>query len=140
MNTQQQALGAISESRHITYPINRVSGAVAVADVETVVADLTANGFPAASIEAHSGEAAARRFRDVSERKGIRGAMRRFVLSLGADLDMVRQAEHELDAGNALVDVVVHGDQAKRQVRDLFLRHRAHFITHFGRWTIATLA
>ena len=48
--------------------------------------------------------------------------------------------EHELDAGNALVDVVVHGDQAKRQVRDLFLRHRAHFITHFGRWTIATLA
>jgi len=87
-----------------------------------------------------SGEAAARLFRDVSERKGIRGAMRRFVLSLGADLDMVRQAEQELDAGNALVDVVVHGDQAKRKVRDLFLRHRAHVITYFGRWSIATLA
>jgi len=60
-NQQRQTVAPISESRRMGYPLHRVSGAVAAADAEAVVADLTAHGFPAESIEVHSGEGVRRK-------------------------------------------------------------------------------
>ncbi|MBA2597319.1 MAG: hypothetical protein H0V00_11925 [Chloroflexia bacterium] len=141
MHDQREArAGAESAAQPLVYPANRVSGAVPAAAVTAAVDELQAAGFAADAIFTLAGEEDAQRFRDLAGTPGIWGAVRRFALSLGADLDLARQAETELESGNALVEVTVAGDDEKDQVRDVLLRHGGHFITYFGPWTIETLA
>ena len=139
MHDQQGHSGG-SAAKPLTYPTHRVSGAAPAAEVEDVREALTAAGFAADHIEVLAGEADAQRFHDVAAMPGIWGAVRRFALSLGQDLDLAREAEEELRSGDALVEVTVHDDAEKHRVRDILLEHGGHFITYFGSWTIETLA
>jgi hypothetical protein len=127
-------------SGSIAYPAHRVTGAVPAAEVAAVREDLVAAGFAADRIEVFVGEEDAQRFRDLAESPGVWGSVRRFALSLGSDLDLARDAEAELDSGDALVEVTVHDEAEKYQIRDVLVRHGGHFITYFGSWTIETLA
>lgn len=122
------------------YPTHRVSGAVPAAEVEAVREALIAAGFSADHMEVLLGEEDARRFRELAASPGVWGSVRRFAMSLGRDLELARDAEAELDSGDALVEVAVHDQREKHQVRDILLRHGGHFITYFGSWTIETLA
>ena len=123
----------------LSYPKGRVAGAVDGLAVPAVVADLTAAGFAAGEIGVLIGEADARRFHDAGNPPGPWGLAKRVALSMGGDLDLIHQAEAELLAGDALVDVAVDGDDAQLRARDILLRHGGHFINHFKRWTIESL-
>jgi hypothetical protein len=135
---RMQAMNA-SDDGPLSYPEGRVSGAVEGAAADAVVADLTAAGFPADTIGGMAGAEDARRFRDLHDAGGTWGLVKRIALSMGSDLDLARRAEQELLAGNALVEVVVDGDDAKDRVREILLRHGGHFVNYFDRWTIETL-
>lgn len=139
MHDQQGRSGG-SAAQRLGYPTHRVSGAVPAGEVAAVREALTAAGFAADHIEVLAGEADAQRFHDVADMPGVWGAVRRFALSLGGDLDLAREAEAELRSGDALVEVTVHDEAEKRRVRDVLLEHGGHFITYFGNWTIETLA
>lgn len=106
----------------------------------TALADLAAAGFPADATGVLEGGAAARRFRDLGGDPGPWGLLQRLSLSMGADLDLARQAEQELLAGNALVEIAVEDAAAKQRAGDVLQRHGGHFIKYFDRWTIETLA
>ena len=140
MHDQQRDPAGGSSSRSLTYPTHRLSGAVPAAAVDAVRDDLAAAGFTAERIDVLVGEEDTQRFRDLAESPGIWGSVRRFAMSLGGDLDMARDAEAELASGDALVEVTIHDEPEKYQVRDVLLRHGGHFITYFGSWTIETLA
>ena len=81
-----------------------------------------------------------RRLRQTSGDSGISGLLRRFQMSVGGDLDCVERAQQDLEAGLALVDVDVEGDDAKDRSRDVLQRHGGQRITYFRPWTIETLA
>ena len=129
-----------SAAKPLTYPTHRVSGAVPAGEVEAAREALVAAGFAADRIDVLVGDEDARRFRDLAEATGVWGSVRRFALSLGRDLDLAREAEAELESGDALVEVTVHDEAEKHRVRDILLQHGGHFITYFGNWTIETLA
>lgn len=119
------------------YPVNRVMGAVDQQVLGPLVQDLIAAGFAPVGILA--GEAGLRRLSETSEGSGLGGALRKFSLSTGGDLDHIRQAEEELRNGHAMVDVEVAGDEEKTRARDVFLNHGGHFISHMSSWAIEPL-
>lgn len=141
MHDQQRDRSAGGSGRPRTYPAHHVTAAIDAAAVDAVREELGAAGFGPDRITVHAaGDEESRRFREDFEAPGVWGSVRRFALSLGADLDLIREAEAELDAGDVLIEVEVHDEPEKHQVRDVLLRHGGHFIHYFGSWTIETLA
>jgi hypothetical protein len=122
----------------MTMPENEVVAAVARDAIGAVVGDLIDAGFAPIAIVA--GEGGLRRLEATMRGgEGLGGALNRVALSMGGDMDKLKQAAEELRAGHILIDVEVNGDAAKTQARDIFLRHGGHFITYFGRWSMETL-
>jgi hypothetical protein len=117
---------------------NEVVGAVGRDAVGPAVCDLIDAGF--APIGILAGEGGLRRVEaTISGGAGLGGLLNRLALSMGGDMDKLRQAAEELRAGNVLIDVEVAGDDAKNRARDILQRHGGHFITYFGRWSMETL-
>ncbi|HET7095532.1 MAG TPA: hypothetical protein VFI22_18720 [Thermomicrobiales bacterium] len=119
-------------------PENEVVGAVARDDVGPAVADLIDAGF--APIGILAGDGGLRRIEaTISGGDGLGGVLNRLALTMGGDMDKLRQAAEELRAGHVLIDVEVADDAAKIRARDILQRHGGHFITYFGRWSMETL-
>ena len=137
----QQGDRSGGSGRPRTYPAHHVTAAIDAAAVDAVREDLAAAGFGADRITIHrKDDEESHRFRDAVEAPGVLGSVRRFALSLGADLELIREAEAELDAGDVLIEVEIHDESEKLRVRDVLLEHGGHFIHYFGSWTIETLA
>jgi hypothetical protein len=119
-------------------PENEVVGAVARDAVGPAVCDLIDAGF--APIGVLAGDGGLRRVEaTISGGDGVGGFFNRLALSMGGDMDKLRQAAEELRSGDVLIDVEAADDDAKIRARDILLRHGGHFITYFGRWSMETM-
>jgi hypothetical protein len=124
--------------RRVETPENEVVGAVARDAVGTAVSDLIDAGF--APIGILAGDGGLRRVEaTIAGGDGLGGFLSRLALSMGGDMDKLRQAADELRSGHVLIDVEVADDDAKNRARDILQRHGGHFITYFGRWSMETL-
>ena len=128
-----------SGSRHPGSPEGKVIGAVNPSAVETVTSALAEAGFLADQIDIVTSD-------DVDEleipinRPGFSGLINRFLFSMGDDLDEIERARQELTAGHVLVGVPVSGDEAMHRAGKIMRDSGSHWVTHFGRWTITSLA
>jgi hypothetical protein len=124
-------------SRPIGPPEGKVIGAVAPEAVENVRAALIAAGFPADNIEIMTPDDLDN-VQAPTDRPGFRGALNRFLFSLGGDLDELELARQELRGGHVLIGLPVQGDAVVHQVRDIMHANGAHNVRYFGKWTITS--
>ena len=135
--TNQPPAGQGAELRHHGSPEGMVIGAFAPDAVESVTAALVAAGFAADQIDVMTADdlqnLAAR-----IDRPGPVGALGRFLLSLGDDLDELEKARQELASGHVLIGVPAMGSEIIHRVRDVMRDNGGHSIIHYGRWAITT--
>jgi hypothetical protein len=135
--TNQPPAGQGAEPRHHGSPEGMVIGAFAPDAVESVTAALVAAGFAAEQIDVMTADdlqnLAAR-----IDRPGPVGALGRFLLSLGDDLDELEMARQELASGHVLIGVPAMGSEIIHRVRDVMRDNGGHSIIHYGRWAITT--
>jgi hypothetical protein len=135
--TNKPPAGQDAEPRHHGSPEGMVIGAFAPDAVESVTAALVAAGFAADQIDVMTADD----LQDLDapiDRPGLAGALGRFLLSLGDDLDELEKARQELANGHVLIGVPAMGSDIIHRVRDVMRDNGGHGITHFGRWAITT--
>lgn len=139
MSNQSPGHSSSTPSQHRpSYPLHRVVAAVAPANVDAVVAALTAAGIDRANFDIVTADEAFAPDEPIGG-SGLRGFFTRLGLSLGDDLDAIEQARAELSQGHVLMFVAVHDDAERTQVHDILREHGGHSMRYFGQWTITTL-
>jgi hypothetical protein len=135
--TNQPQASQGTEPRHHGSPEGMIIGAFAPDAVASVTAALVAAGFAADQVEVMTA-ADLERLESQIDRRGLGGALGRFLLSLGDDLDELEKARQELASGHVLIGVPAMGSDTIHHVRDVMRDNGGHGITHFGRWAITT--
>ena len=129
--------GPAPSSEPLVEYLNNVVGVFGTGEVESVVADLAANGF-ADSVDSFCGEEGAKRIDFSGDRHGFLGKVNRVLHWVNEDKDM-RRYEAELLAGNCVVMVHADDEWKMRRALRVMRSHDGRYINHFGPLVVTEL-